>query len=41
MFKTLQDKNFFKMVKISFDTIGWPNGIDLDPEILYEKSNFV
>jgi len=38
LFKTLKDKNIFKMVKISFDTIEWPNGIDLDPEVLYEKS---
>ncbi|MCL2792537.1 MAG: DUF2442 domain-containing protein [Spirochaetaceae bacterium] len=38
LFKALKDENFFKMVKISFDTIGWPNGIDLDPEVLYEKS---
>jgi len=37
LFKTLKDENFFKMVKISFDTIEWPNGVDLDPEILYEK----
>ena len=41
IFTTLKDENFFKMIKVSFDTIGWPNGIDLDPEILYEKSNAV
>ena len=38
LFKTLSDKNIFKMVKISYDTIEWPNGVDLDPEVLYEKS---
>jgi len=38
LFKKLRDENFFKMVKVSYDTIEWPNGIDLDPEILYEKS---
>ena len=38
LFKTLADVNFFKMVKVSYDTIEWPNGIDLDPEVLYEKS---
>jgi hypothetical protein len=38
LFKTLKDKNIFKMVKVSFDTIEWSNGVDLDPEVLYEKS---
>ncbi|MDR1389578.1 MAG: DUF2442 domain-containing protein [Treponema sp.] len=38
LFKTLKDEKFFKRVKVSYDTIEWPNGIDLDPEILYEKS---
>jgi hypothetical protein len=38
LFKTLKDKNLFKMVKVSFDSIEWPNGVDLDPEVLYEKS---
>jgi hypothetical protein len=38
LFKTLADENIFKMVKISYDTIEWPNGIDLDPEVLYKKS---
>ena len=38
LFKKLKDKKLFKMVKISYDTIEWPNGIDLDPEVLYEKS---
>ena len=38
VFYKLRDDDFFKMVKISFDTIGWPGGIDLDPEVLYEKS---
>jgi hypothetical protein len=38
LFKKLKDENIFSKVKISFDTIEWPGGIDLDPEILYEKS---
>ena len=38
LFKTLKDETFFKKVKISYDSIEWPNGVDLDPEILYKKS---
>jgi len=38
LFKKLKDKNLFKMVKVSYDSIEWPEGIDLDPEVLYEKS---
>ena len=38
LFRTLKDENYFKRVKVSFDTIAWPNGVDLDPEVLYEKS---
>jgi len=38
LFKTLKDEKFFKAVKVSYDSIEWPNGVDLDPEILYEKS---
>jgi hypothetical protein len=38
LFTILKDKNIFRMVKVSYDTIEWPNGIDLDPEVLYEKS---
>jgi len=37
LFKTLRDEKLFQMVKISYDSIEWPNGIDMDPEILYEK----
>ena len=37
LFKTLKDENYFKTVKISYDSIEWPNGVDLDPEVLYEK----
>ena len=38
LFNKLKDINLFKMVKVSYDSIEWPEGIDLDPEILYEKS---
>ena len=38
LFKKLKDKDLFKMVKVSYDSIEWPHGIDLDPEVLYEKS---
>ena len=37
-FSELQDLETFKKVHISFDTIEWDNGLDLDPEYLYEKS---
>ena len=37
-FKELKDKKLFKTVKVSFDTIEWDNGLDFDPEVLYEKS---
>ncbi len=37
-FSELQDLNVFKKVHISFDTVEWENGLDLDPEYLYEKS---
>ena len=34
----LNDKQVFGSVRVSFDTIEWDNGADLDPELLYEKS---
>ena len=34
----LMDENLFKQVRISFDAIEWPNGLDLDPEFLYKNS---
>ena len=41
LFSKLKDEKMFKMVKVSYDTIEWPNGIDLDPEVLYEKSEII
>lgn len=29
----------FKQVAISFDTVEWANGLDLDPEFLYAHSH--
>jgi len=40
-FKELKDVSKFSQVFVSFDTIEWKNGLDLDPELLYEKSVFV
>ena len=37
-FAELKDINEFKKVRVTFDTIEWENGLDLDPEFLYEKS---
>ena len=36
VFKALKNTNFFNKVRVSYDTITWPGGIDLDPEVLYE-----
>lgn len=37
-FQELKDKELFKSVKVCFDSIEWANQLDLDPELLYEKS---
>ena len=37
-FRELKDENLFKSVKVSFDSIEWANQLDLDPELLYQKS---
>ncbi|RLA73828.1 MAG: DUF2442 domain-containing protein [Epsilonproteobacteria bacterium] len=38
-FKELKDTTLFKSVKICFDSIEWDNHLDLDPELLYQKSH--
>jgi len=38
VFAKLKDKAVFARVKISLDSIEWPEGIDLDPEVLYVDS---
>jgi len=37
-FQELKDENLFRSVKVCFDSIEWANQLDLDPELLYEKS---
>jgi len=36
-FRKLKDPQAFKRVRISFDTIEWESGVDLDPEFVYSK----
>ncbi|HCL56795.1 MAG TPA: DUF2442 domain-containing protein [Spirochaetia bacterium] len=38
IFKELKDETLFQTVHVSFDSIEWENGADLDPEILYHES---
>jgi hypothetical protein len=37
-FRELKDERLFNSVRVSFDTVEWENGIDLDPETLYADS---
>jgi len=37
-FAELKDPAMFKTVKVKFDTIEWANNLDIDPEVLYEKT---
>ena len=37
MFIPLKDVDYFKKVKTDGTTIVWPNGLDLCPDVLYEK----
>ena len=38
-FQELKDKKLFNSVKVCFDSIEWDNRLDLDPELLYQKSH--
>ncbi len=40
-FQELKNEKLFKTVRISFDSIEWDNQLDLDPELLYQKSKAV
>ncbi len=33
-FQELKDIKLFRQVRISFDAIEWPNGVDIDPDLL-------
>lgn len=37
-FSELNDLDKFQKVHVKFDTVEWENGLDLDPELLYDKS---
>lgn len=37
VFQRIKDHNAFKQVEVSFDTIEWSCGVDLDPEYVYTK----
>lgn len=37
VFKRLKEPGEFKNVRVSFDTVEWSSGVDLDPEFIYSK----
>jgi hypothetical protein len=38
VFRELSDKSIFDSAKLSFDSVEWCNGADIDPEFLYKES---
>lgn len=38
IFQELKNENLFRTVKVSFDSIEWSNGADIDLEVLYDDS---
>jgi hypothetical protein len=34
VFQPLQDPAFFAQVRVDYGTVVWPNGVDLDPDVL-------
>jgi len=38
VFQQLKEADRFRRVKVSFDTIEWDGGIDLDPEFVYHHA---
>jgi hypothetical protein len=37
VFQRLKDHDSFGLVRVAFDTIEWPCGVDLDPEFVYAR----
>ena len=37
VFNRIKDPDIFKTARVSFDTMEWEHGIDLDPKFVYEK----
>ncbi len=37
IFKELRDDRVFRSAHVSFGTVAWSNGADIDPEELYEE----
>jgi hypothetical protein len=37
IFQRIKDYDAFKRVRVSFDTIEWDCGVDLDPEYVYAR----
>ena len=37
VFNRIRDPDAFRLVRVSFDTIAWDSGVDLDPEYVYAK----
>ncbi len=37
IFNKLKDPDVFNTARVSFDTVEWANGIDLNPEFVYDK----
>jgi len=37
VFQRLKDHDSFRLVRVAFDTIEWPCGVDLDPEFVYAR----
>jgi hypothetical protein len=37
IFQRLKDYSEFRQVRITFDTIGWDCGVDLDPEFIHAR----
>jgi hypothetical protein len=41
LFRQLNDPGYFRLVAVDVEagTIAWPNGLDLDPDVLYHRAS--
>ncbi len=41
IFSALRDRQTFSTAKVTFGTVEWDNGLDIDPEFLYEYGEII